>query len=177
LHGNATLRSLSLSYNGMDGDSAKPIAFLLRNNTSLSALDISCNRKLFSGDVPAGDGLNVIAQGLEWNTTLTLLNLSGSHSFDAPQPSRPPAVWGGYQPECENDVGRINHLLQRNRSFNELTEKDAKLWNQLFPGQALYRDEGRLLAGAMIVATPITASYETSMVEIACCVNVLASQT
>jgi hypothetical protein len=61
--------------------------------------------------------------------------------------------------------------------FNALSEKDADLASQLFPRQRLSLDEGKVLAGAMIMAAASTAAYAAAMVEIQCCVNLLASQT
>ena len=177
VQGNSTLRSLSLSYNGMDGSNAKPIASLLQNNTSLSSLDFSCNRKLFSDEAPANEAIDLIVRGLECNTTVTELKLAKNHSNKQPLALRPHSIWSWYQPQRESDIGRIDTLLQRNRTFNALSEKDAQLASQLFPGQLLSLDEGKLLAGAMLMASPSTAAYEATMGEIQCCVNVLASQT
>jgi Ran GTPase-activating protein (RanGAP) involved in mRNA processing and transport len=177
VQGNPTLRSLSLAYNGMDAGNAKPIASLLQNNTALSSLDFSCNRKLLSDEAPADEAIDCIVRGLECNTTLTELHLMKSHSNGQLPVSRPHSVWGWHQPQYENDLGRIDNLLQRNRLLNALPEKDARLASQLFPGRLLSLDEGRLLAGAMVIASPSTAAYEATMVEIQCCVNVLASQT
>ena len=174
---NATLRSLSLSYNQINGSNAKSIASMLRQNTGLSSLDLSCNQLFFPADAPANEAIDFIVRGLEHNTALTELDLATNHMTDRSLATQSHSPWNGQRAQCENDLSRVGDLLQRNRLFNALSEKDADLASQLIPRHRLSLDEGKLLAGAMIMSAASTAAYQAAMVEIQCCVNLLASQT
>lgn len=177
VEGNSTLRSLSLARNNMEASSARAVALLLKNNTALSALDLSGNHQIFADSALDNETIGLIAMALENNTSVTALRLPASHSHRDSSGSRPASVWNWHQSRREDAFDRIDHVLQRNRTFDASAQKDASLASRLFPGQLLSLDEGRLLAGAMIMASPSTAAYEATMVEIQCCVNVLASQT
>lgn len=174
---NATLRRLSLARNNMDESSARAVACLLKNNTALSALDLSGNHQLFAGSASGDEAIGLVTMALENNKSVTELRLPASHSHRGSSGSRPASVWNWHQSRREEAFDRIDHVLQRNATFDASVEKDASLASRLFPGRLLSLDEGRLLAGAMIMASPSTAAYEATMVEIQCCVNVLASQT
>ena len=76
----------------------------------------------------------------------------------------------------ESIIGRIGNLLERNRTLDALSGKDAYLFSQIVPGQRLSLDEGKLLASATIMAAPSVMAYEATMVEIQCALNVLAVQ-
>lgn len=177
VQGNTTLRKLSLSYNGMDKRNASPVASLLQNNKALSSLDFSCNRELYSDSAPDNETIDLIVHGLQHNTSLTELNLAEDDWAHQLPESRSPLVQSWSRPQPENNMGKKDNLLQRNRILNALSEKDAQLASQLCPSQPLSQDEGRLLAEAILMASPSVAAYESTMVEIQCCVNVLASQT
>lgn len=174
---NSTLRSLSLSYNQMDGSNATSIDSMLRQNTALSSLDLSCNQLFFPADAPANEAIDFIVRGLEHNTTITELDLTTNHRTDRTLATQSHIAWNGQRSQCENDISRVGDMLQRNRTFDAMVKKDTALCTMLFPGQLLSRDEGQVLAGAMVMAASGASAYETMMVEIQCCVSLLASET
>jgi hypothetical protein len=108
----------------------------------------------------------------------TNLNLTANHPMTqfSIAPPNPLLDWIPQQ-QRDADIGRIDDLLQRNRQFDAMVKKDTALCIMLFPGQLLSPDEGKVLAGAMVMVASGTSAYETEMVEIQCCVNLLASKT
>jgi Ran GTPase-activating protein (RanGAP) involved in mRNA processing and transport len=173
---NATLQTLSLAHNYLDETSAGSIAFLLQENNTLSSLDLRGNKLFVPSDAADTDPFTVFVQGLENNTTLVDLKLQGNHPIDQSIVGRPAMVGGGSQQRNE-DMARADGILERNRTFAALVEKDAGLCTELFPGQLLSLDEGKVLAAAMIKAAPNIAAYEATMFQVQCALNVLASRT
>lgn len=175
IRSNPTLRSLSLSCNQLDGSNANSIAAMLGQNTALSALDFSCNQLFFPAGASGKESIDSIVGGLEHNTTMLRLNISHNHPDTQAVFERPIEIWRwSLQQRRDDDIERVDILLERNRTFNALSEKDADLASRVFPGQRLSLDEGKLLAGAMVMAAASPAAYEATMVEIQCCLNLLA---
>jgi len=178
LKNNSTLNILSLAENELDGHSAKHIGSLLENNTSIHTLNVARNRIFIPLDGLGVEAIDPIVHGLEHNTMMNNLDLTANHPSDKVfERSSDSLCNGGFHFQRDADMGLINDLLHRNRTLDALVERDAFLCTKLFPGQELFQDLGKVLAGAMIMAAPSTASYEATMVEIQCAVNVLASQT
>lgn len=177
LKNNTVLRNLFLYHAGLDNRSAAPIASLLQENTTLSWLDFSSNKIFVPVGVSNNDAIDCIVHGLEHNTVVINLDLKWNHPIHQSIVGRPPMYgeWGMKQ--AGEDIGRIDNLLERNRTLDALSTKDAYVCSQLFPGQQLSMDEGKVLASAMIITAPGIAAYDVTMLEIQCCVNVLAAQT
>lgn len=176
LKNNTTLKTLHLATNRLDEESAKHIGSLLRKNNTLSALDFGGNRLFWPSDTADVKAIDYVVQGLEGNTSIVNLKLTENHLSEGRMGGKS-GVLGPQGQQRAEDMRRINNLLQRNRTFEALAEKDAGLCTRLFPGHLLSMDEGKVLAGAMIMAAPSTAAYEEMMVQSQCSLNVLASQT
>jgi Ran GTPase-activating protein (RanGAP) involved in mRNA processing and transport len=175
LESNATLASLSIASNGLDSASAEHIGSLLRRNNALSSVDLSGNLIFFAPDTAPSEAIDSVVHGLDRNTTVTRLNIAGNHPENQPYFGRSIHIleWS-LQQRRDVDRERVENLLQRNRALNALSEKDAHLASRLFPGQQLSLDEGSVLAGALVMAAPSAAAYQATMVEIHCCINMLA---
>lgn len=72
LNMNTYITTLRLGNNISNVD-AEALSRMLEHNTTLTVLDLSCNRLLSLG------GINAIADVLKYNTTVTMLNLSGTN--------------------------------------------------------------------------------------------------
>lgn len=173
---NTTLQHLHLAHNNLNSASAEHIGFMLQENIGLSSLDLCGNRLFVPSDNGIMEAIDLVAQGLENNTMVIELNLKKNHPIDKFMMEKP--VMGDVrEQQRDNDLARINDLLKRNETFEALMAKDASLCTGLSHDHLLSLDEGKLLAGAMIMAARSTAAYESTMVEIQCAINVLASQT
>nr|WP_314627315.1 hypothetical protein [uncultured Noviherbaspirillum sp.] len=177
LEGNATLHTLDLTGNGLTDASATHIATLLRKNSTLSSLNFSANRLFVPSDTAGNEAIDLVIHGLEHNVSAMDVNVVRNHPIDQSIVGRPAMTGLAGMQQCAVDMERVGDLLQRNRTMDALAEKDAALCARLVPHHLLCLDEGKVLARAMIMASPGTAAHEQTMFQIQCSLNVLASGT
>ena len=163
VHG--SLKSLDLAGNELDHSCAASIGALLHRNGSLSTLDLRANRMGVNDDASRMEFTKAVVSGLDGNTVLTSLHLD-FNNLDSYLNHATPATLRG----------RIPDLLNRNRTLEALSKKDAHACSQLYPDVPTPLDVGGVMATAMIMAAPDTAAHERMMVEVLCAVNLLAPQ-
>ena len=162
---NGSLESLDLAGNELDHGCGAAIGALLQRNRTLTSLDLRANRMGVNDDATRMAFTEAVVSGLDGNTVLTTLHLGFNH-LDGYLNHATPATLRG----------RIPDLLNRNRTLEALSKKDAYACSQMLPGVPTPLDVGGVMAAAMIMAAPDTAAHARMMVEVHCAVNLLAPQ-
>lgn len=157
--------SLDLRGNQIDDTIAETIGQFLKQNSTLTALDLSSNKIGMTDKFRRSRTVEHIVDGFQCNAVLMHLVLINNNLDQFIEPSIPYLLGG-----------RLDDLQQRNRTLASLSMQDGAMFAQPSLPVALPLEVGQLLSRYLILVSKSTEHYEDTIVDVHAALNACARE-